>query len=35
MSTPPRRLSLDGWAVLLALATALVVRFGIIRTVPW
>jgi hypothetical protein len=34
---PPasRRLSADTWAVLLSLALALLVRFGIIRSVPW
>ena len=30
-----RRLSLDTWAVLLAFAAALVVRLGILKTVPW
>jgi hypothetical protein len=30
-----RRLSLDTWAVLLALAAALLVRFGILKTVSW
>jgi hypothetical protein len=25
----------DTWAVLLALAAALLVRFGILKTVPW
>ena len=34
-STSNRRLSLDSWAVLLALAVALLVRIGIIKTVPW
>jgi hypothetical protein len=29
------RLSLDTWAVLLALAVALVVRIGIVREIPW
>jgi hypothetical protein len=29
------RLSLDTWAVLLALAAALLVRIGIIKTVLW
>ena len=29
------RLSLDVWAVLLALLLALTVRFGLIRSVPW
>jgi hypothetical protein len=31
----PRGLSLDGWAVLLALLAALLVRAGIFRHVPW
>ena len=30
-----RELSLDGWAVLLALLAALLVRAGIFRHVPW
>jgi hypothetical protein len=29
------RLSLDSWAVLLALALAAAVRFHILKTVPW
>lgn len=29
------RLSLDGWAVLTALLLAAVVRFGIVKHVPW
>ncbi len=29
------RLSLDGWAVLLALLLAAAVRFHILKTVPW
>jgi len=33
--TTHRRFSLDGWAVLLALAAALLVRIGILKTVPW
>jgi hypothetical protein len=35
MSSPLRRVSLDSWAVLLALAAALLVRFGILKTIPW
>jgi hypothetical protein len=27
--------SLDTWAVLLALAVAIVIRFGIVKTIPW
>jgi hypothetical protein len=33
--TPQRRFSLDSLAVLLALAAALLVRIGILKTVPW
>jgi hypothetical protein len=29
------RVSLDTWAVLLAFAAALLVRFGVLKTVPW
>ncbi len=29
------RLSLDLWAVLLSLSLALIVRLGLIKTVPW
>jgi hypothetical protein len=34
---PPtsRRISLDTWAVLLSLALVLLVRFGVIKAVPW
>jgi len=28
-------LSLDTWAVLLSLALALVIRFGVLKSVPW
>ena len=34
-SASNRRLSLDTWAVLLALVAALLVRIGLIKTVPW
>jgi hypothetical protein len=34
-SSPFRLVSLDTWAVLLALAAALLVRFGIVKSVPW
>jgi hypothetical protein len=34
-SSPLKRVSLDTWAVLLALAAALLVRFGILKTIPW
>jgi hypothetical protein len=35
MSSSPRRLSLDSWAVLAALVAALLVRAGIVKTIPW
>ena len=37
MATPSksRFLSLDSWAVLLSLALALLVRAGIIKSIPW
>jgi len=28
-------LSLDAWAVVIALALALIVKFGVIKNVPW
>jgi hypothetical protein len=28
-------ISVDGWAVLVALAAALLVRIGLIKIVPW
>jgi hypothetical protein len=31
----PKRLSLDTWAVLLALALAALVRAGVVKHVPW
>ncbi len=33
--TPVKRISLDTWAVLLAFAAALLVRLGVLKTVPW
>jgi hypothetical protein len=33
--SPANRLSLDTWAVLLAFAAALLVRLGVVKTVPW
>jgi hypothetical protein len=33
--SPLRRVSLDTWAVLLAFAAALIVRLGILKSVPW
>jgi hypothetical protein len=35
MSTPRTRLSTDTWAIVLSLALALVVRIGLLKTVPW
>jgi hypothetical protein len=35
MSTPRTRLSTDTWAVLLSLALALLVRVGLVKSVPW
>jgi hypothetical protein len=34
-SIPKRRLSLDTWAVLLALFAGALIRLGIIPHVPW
>jgi hypothetical protein len=33
--SPFRSISLDTWAVVLALAAALLVRAGIVKSVPW
>lgn len=35
MSTKKSILSLDTWAVLLSLALALLIRFGVIKSVTW
>ena len=35
MPANTRRLSPDTWAVLLSLALALLVRLGVLKTVPW
>jgi hypothetical protein len=35
MALAPRRISLDIWAVLLALLAAAAVRAGLLRTIPW
>jgi hypothetical protein len=35
ISTSGRRISLDSWAVGLALLAALLVRFGVLKSVPW
>jgi hypothetical protein len=32
---PKPRLSLDTWAVVLSLTLALIVRIGLLKTVPW
>jgi len=29
------RFSLDSWAVLIALAAAILIRFGVIHRIPW
>jgi len=34
-SSPLYRVSLDTWAVLLAFAAVLLVRFGILKNIPW
>jgi hypothetical protein len=31
----PPRISLDAWAVLIALAAAVLIRFGLIHRIPW
>jgi hypothetical protein len=33
--SPLHRISLDTWAVLLAFAAVLLVRFGILKNIPW
>jgi hypothetical protein len=35
MSTFRSRLSTDAWAILLAAALGLIIRFGLLRTVAW
>ncbi len=35
MASSSPRLSLDTWAVLLSLALALLVRFGLLKSVGW
>jgi hypothetical protein len=32
---PTKHLSLDTWAVLLALTVAVIIRLGLVTTVPW
>jgi hypothetical protein len=34
-SSPLNRISLDTWAVLLAFAAVLLVRFGVLKSIPW
>jgi hypothetical protein len=35
MSEPKRRISLDWWTVLAALAAALLVKVGLLPAIPW
>ncbi len=35
MSIRTRQLSLDSWTVVLALLLALLVRVGVLKSVPW
>jgi len=35
MSTPSTRLSADTWAILLAAALGLLIRFSFLKTVAW
>ena len=35
MPAASRRISSDTWAILLSLAAAALVRFGILKTIPW
>jgi hypothetical protein len=35
MSTLRTRLSTDAWAILLAAALGLIIRFGLLRSVAW
>jgi hypothetical protein len=36
MAAPTRRtLSLDAWAVALSLSLALIIKLGLIKTIPW
>ena len=34
-TTPPSRLSLDVWAVIIAFTLTALVRFGVITRIPW
>jgi hypothetical protein len=33
--SPLHRISLDTWAVLLAFAAVLLIRFGVLKNIPW
>jgi len=35
MSTLRTRISTDTWAIVLSLALALIIRSGLLKTVPW
>jgi hypothetical protein len=35
LSLSPRRLSVDTWAILLAAALGLLIRFGLLKTIAW
>jgi hypothetical protein len=35
MSTLRTRLSIDAWAILLAAALGLIIRFGLLRSIAW
>jgi hypothetical protein len=35
VAAPPKRISLDTWAVLFALAAALLIRTGLLKHIPW
>jgi hypothetical protein len=35
MASSTRRISVDTWAVGLALLAALLVRLGVLKTIPW
>jgi hypothetical protein len=35
IAAPPKRISLDTWAVLFALAAALLIRTGVLKHIPW
>jgi len=35
MPTNKRLLSLDGWAILLSLSLAALIRLGVLKAIPW